>query len=106
MNKSCYIGGDGSGSAEIIYVPVRDRPISIACTIRWFAAGVELAPSEALQSKWASSFRDAEAHWFLPLVKRMAEGEAVSIKTLKDAHQIARRMPLRTVEEQRAEEPV
>ena len=80
---------------EISYVPARvGTPILIECPIPFFSAGGFFSPAEALGPPWAELFVQAQAEWFVPLLRRMAGGEEVSLAEVQRAHRAARGSPL------------
>ena len=87
---------------HIYYLPDREtKPIFTECSVPHMAAGGFLTPQEALDSKWADLFRDANAEWFLPFLRRMADGERVGLEEIQSRHQTVRGTPLLRVEDPR-----
>jgi hypothetical protein len=98
----CYQIGADKGWSVISYIPDRSQsPILIECPIPFLAAGNFLSPKESLKDKWIETFRETKAEWFLPLLRRMAAGEQVSLTEIQQAHQVARGTPLQRTEDPR-----
>jgi len=96
------IGSTGKYGEHICYLPDRDgKPIRMECSIPHMATGVFLSPAEALDPKWTDLFRETHAEWFLPLLRRMAAGECVSLDEVKKSYQDARGTLLPRVEDPR-----
>jgi hypothetical protein len=75
------------GRVAVSYEPERDtKRIRLEDPVPYFAAGVLLSPQEALAPKWADTIVEAGAEWFLPLVRRMATGEPVSLEQVRQAY--------------------
>jgi hypothetical protein len=88
-----YLIGVNKGWAteEISYVPARaGTPILIECPIPFLHAATYLSPAEALEQPWVEFFHLAEAEWFLPLLRRMADGEDVGLAAIERAREAAR----------------
>jgi hypothetical protein len=89
------------GRVALSYEPDRQtKTIRLEDPVPYFAAGVLLAPAEALEPKWADLIVEAGAEWFIPLVRRMAAGERVSLEQVAQAYHEATGAEMTTLQAQ------
>jgi len=90
-----------SSRVAVSYEPDREtKVIRIEDPVARFAAGVVLSPAEALQPQWGGMIIDAGAEWFLPLIRRMAAGERVSLEQVGHAYRAANGGELHTFQDE------
>jgi hypothetical protein len=97
--RSYHIAMDGR--VAVSYEPDREtKTIRIEDPVARFAAGVLLSPQEALQPQWGGMIIEAGAEWFLPLIRRMAAGERVSLEQVGQAYREANGSALHTFQDE------
>ena len=100
-----YLIGVNKGWAfdVISYIPSRaGTPIRIECPIPFLSAGRFCSPAEVLEDEdLRQLFLQAQAEWFVPLLRRMAAGDDVRLEEIEQAHQAARGTALPRVEDPR-----
>lgn len=85
----------------VSYEPDREtKTIRIEDPLARFAAGMLVSPQEALQSQWGGTIIEAGAEWFLPLIRRMAVGERVSLEEVGQAYRAANGSELHTFQDE------